>query len=199
MDATLVSSRDGGNLVMRGLHCHIERRLLLAVMALALPALAGASVSCVSKGCPNSNCQNQFAATVTAASASLPSGIHRIDVTADGMMLSCTFAFPLETPPSAGTTSPECSFGLTAFVGPAVTCTAFENGGAKGLRCDPIPDQFQESLQIAGTPALVNVEQSVGGAVILQRSATPVYRDNMPNGPGCEPTCRQASAAWSIP
>jgi hypothetical protein len=168
---------------------------LLALVTIAI--LAPAHTSC-SKTCTEIGCLTQFTAGISAAEASLPAGTHRIDVTADGALLSCTFAFPLETLPGGGLVSPRCSPGLAASVGSAVECTEVITSSAKSLRCVPIPDQIQESVQVTGTPSLVTVEQSVGGIAILQRSATPVYENSQPNGPGCEPICRQASAHWSI-
>lgn len=170
----------------------------LLLSALALLVVPPVNASC-SKACGEVGCQSQLTAVVSASIASLPAGTHRIDVTADGAMSSCTFTFPLETAPGGGLVGPQCSPGLIGFVGPAQQCTPFTTGDAKGLRCVPLPDQVQESIQIVGTPSMVAVEQSVGGVVILQRSATPAYADNQPNGPGCEPTCRQATAEWSIP
>jgi hypothetical protein len=49
---------------------------------------------------------------------------------------------------------------------------------------------------VTGKPAQVLVRLSVDGAVVLDRTETPGYLSNEPNGPGCDPTCQQASAQW---
>jgi hypothetical protein len=169
---------------------------LLALLALLL--VAAGQVSC-SKTCTEIGCQTQFTGVISASSASLPAGTHRIDVTADGVLLSCSFAFPLETLPSGALVGPRCSPGLMASVGPAQQCTPFTTAEAKGLRCVPIPDQIRETVQIIGTPSVIAIEQSVDGVVILQRSSSPTYVESQPNGPGCEPICHQATSEWSIP
>ena len=81
----------------------------------------------------------------------------------------------------------------------SVTCTTFDNGIAKGQRCDPIPDRVREDLTVAGTPAHVTVTQWAGNTMVFQQTATPAYQINYPNGPECNPGCRQATATWTIP
>ena len=174
----------------------LERWLLL----LPLLGCVVLSSSCTStKGCTEIGCIDQFSATIEAASASLPPGAHRMDVTADGTTLSCTFSVPVEPLPAGGLPAPACSPGLMLFVGPAVTCTTVQSGTAQGQRCDPIPDRVQERLSVAGTPTTITVTQWAGATMIFQQTATPTYQLSRPNGPECEPICRQATAAWSIP
>jgi hypothetical protein len=45
----------------------------------------------------------------------------------------------------------------------------------------------------------VQVQQLVGGAVILDETVSPTYQTDEPNGPGCGPICHQAGAEWTIP
>jgi hypothetical protein len=51
---------------------------------------------------------------------------------------------------------------------------------------------------LGATPAQVQVRLTVNGAVVLDRTEAPAYRIKQPNGPDCEPTCRQASAQWTL-
>jgi hypothetical protein len=126
-------------------------------------------------------------------------GTHQIDVTADGVTLSCTFTFPAQKLPNGFDASPQCPPGLTVRVGPATMCTPLPPAaGVSGLRCEPILGQTQETITVPGTPVQVRVRQTVDGAVVLDQSVTPVYATNQPNGPGCEPTCHQAGAEWSL-
>ena len=169
-------------------------------MSLALLGGVTLSSSCVStKACTEVGCSDQFSATIETTSASLPPGAHRLDVTADGTTLSCTFSVPVEPIPSEGLPSPDCPLGLTLFVGPAVTCTTVDNGTAKSQSCDPVPDRIKESLRITRSPTHLTVTQWAGDTMIFEQTAIPTYQTSQPNGPGCEPICRQASASWSIP
>ena len=84
-------------------------------------------------------------------------------------------------------------------VGPNTSCTETVTAEARTLHCDPIPDQFKEDIGIQGTPSFVHVQQAVGGTTILDRSVTPAYKENRPNGPECDPLCKQAQVQWTIP
>lgn len=152
-----------------------------------------------SMACSTRGCQDQFTATLSTVSSSVPDGIYTVDVTADGTMLSCTFTFPPETLSGGGTVGAQCPIGLTVDVQPSTICTTVQTDAAKIERCDPVPGQFTELITVSGTPVSVRVQQSVGGTVILDQSATPAYESNQPNGPGCAPICHQAAVEWTIP
>ena len=177
-------------------HMKLERIGLLVPL---LGSLALSTSCTATKGCTDIGCIDQFSAVIEAPSVSLPAGAHRLDVSADGTTLSCTFALPVEPLPSGGLPAPACAPGLMLVVGPAVTCTTFEDSASKGRRCDPVPDRVQERLTVAGTPTNVTVTQWAGDTTIFQQTATPTYQVSRPNGPECEPACRQASTTWSIP
>ena len=152
-----------------------------------------------SMACSTRGCQDQFTATISIAGSSVSAGMHSVDVTADGTMLSCTFTFPPETLSGGGTVGSQCPIGLTVDVQPTTTCMTVQTDAAKIEHCAPAPGQFTELITVSGAPASVRVQQSVGGTVILDQSATPTYESNQPNGPGCDPICHQAAAAWMIP
>jgi len=46
-------------------------------------------------------------------------------------------------------------------------------------------------------PMQVHVRQLVDGGVVLDKSVTPVYAMDQPNGPGCGPICREGGADWT--
>jgi hypothetical protein len=169
-------------------------------LVLALLSAVGLTSACTStKACTEIGCVDQFSATIEAASASLRPGDHELDVTVDEAWLSCRFSIPVEPIPMGGLPAADCDHVLTLFVGPAVTCTTFDDGAVKGQRCDPVPGRVQERLTVTGTPTYVGVRQWAGDTLIFTQMITPIYELTRPNGPECEPTCRQASATWSIP
>jgi hypothetical protein len=174
---------------------HIWRFTHLAGLTIAA-VLAVASTTCSSQTCTLIGCVEQFSATITGPGGSFPTGAHRIEVTADGASLTCTFAFPGAGANDAVT--PACSPGLEVTVGPAQLCTEMRMGDSVTLRCEPIPGQFEERLTVRGTPAQLRVVQTVDGGPILEQETAPAYQTVWPNGPECGGACRQATATWTL-
>jgi hypothetical protein len=168
--------------------------LLATIINFGCKGIPGAAKACTLIGC-----EDAFNATVTNGPSGFPVGPHQIDVTADGVTISCTFTFPLPKLADGADSGPQCPPGLMVSVGPAVACTQFQPGpGAVGERCDPIAGKTTEMLDVSGTPARVRVRQTTNGVVVLDESVTPVYASNQPNGPGCDPICHQAGAEWTL-
>jgi hypothetical protein len=173
-----------------------SRRQLACVVLSAGAAMAGCFTS---KICSLIGCQDQFHATIANTNGSFPSGTQVLDVTADGVTVSCTFQVPPATAqPGGSTVAPECPSGLRVFIAQATTCTPTQTGSTTSLGCVPIAGHFFEDVTVSGKPAQLRVRLTVDGAVALDRSETPVYHASQPNGPGCEPICQQASADWTF-
>lgn len=124
--------------------------------------------------------------------------MHKIDVTADGTLFTCTFTFPLEILPSGGTAGPSCAVGLTVDIVPATSCTTSSTDAAETSQCTAIPGQFVEQITVTGIPVQVTVQQSVDGKAVLDETAIPSYQPIQPNGPGCEPICEQGTQSWTL-
>jgi len=150
------------------------------------------------KACTLRGCQDQFHVTVARADGSIPSGTHLVEVTADGTTISCTFQVPLAQQPGGGSAAPQCPQGLGVFIGQASSCTETDSGTTKSQTCVPIAGHFFEDITVIGKPTQVHVRMTVDGAAVLDRTETPVYQLNQPNGPGCDPVCQQASAQWTF-
>lgn len=111
--------------------------------------------------------------------------------------MSCTLALSGSAP--GGVATATCSRGVMVWVGPKQECVATSNDSIRSLRCDPVPGQLVESIQLEGTPASVHITQSLGDLVLLDEVYAPVYHDSQPNGAGCEPICRQATVKQTLP
>jgi hypothetical protein len=147
-------------------------------------------------GCTLVGCEDQFSATLTVDATMVPAGRHTVTVTIDGAAGSCTF----QIPPSAELTNDPCSgSGFSMTIGPAEACTTTQSPTVSSQQCQPIDGMFVERLAVAGTPRVIEVQQTVAGAVIFDQTITPTYQTNQPNGPGCGPTCHQGGADWTIP
>jgi len=53
-------------------------------------------------------------------------------------------------------------------------------------------------VTLLGAPETVTVTVEYSGAIIGERTMTPVYEELYPNGPECPPTCYQAEEAMAV-
>jgi hypothetical protein len=63
----------------------------------------------------------------------------------------------------------------------------------------PANQQSILGVRINGVPKTVNVTIKRDGQTELAADVTPTYVTSQPNGPGCEPTCTQATAQLPVP
>jgi len=165
-----------------------------------VPACGSGRISSPDAGvviCSAVGCQDQFAAVVSVDATTVPAGTHVIKVTADGTEMSCSFPFPPTNVPD-GHFAPQCTSGLTFYMSQAQVCTTTTTGTVVSSDCQPVSGKFEERLTIPGTPRMLHVQQLAGDVVVLDQTVAPTYQINQPNGPQCEPTCHQASVAWTI-
>gem|GEM_PF-6511489 len=181
------------------------RRLprLLGYLLLGLLACSRKPGAATPPACGQVPCEDGFTATVLVSKTSIPNGLHRVDVTVDGTELSCAFEYPPKTPSSDPILEAECQPGLKLTLAPATTCSPGQRAsGAGSGPCERIGEQLAESITVKGTPRAVGVTQSVEGRPVLERFFAPVYEaihpNGHPNGPGCDRSCRQASASWTL-
>jgi hypothetical protein len=170
---------------------------LMAAFGGGLLGCSGRAIDSPDSGkmtCTEIGCHDQFTATVTVDATMVPAGMHSITVTVDGAATSCPFAFP----PDTGLGEP-CSAGFGLAVLPAQSCTTTQTETVTSQQCQPIEGKFVETITVDGTPSSIQVQQTVGGTVIFDQTASPAYQTNEPNGPGCGPICHQAGAEWTIP
>jgi hypothetical protein len=175
------------------------RCIATAILTSIVLTVGAAVPGCfTSKTCGAVGCRDQFHVTVASADGSIPSGMHVLDATVDGVIISCAFQVPLVVLPSGGTVEPGCPVGLSVSIRQARTCTETVTETARSLSCAPIPGHFSEEITLLGKPTQVSIRLSVNGDVVLDRAETPAYQSSEPNGPGCDPACQQASALWML-
>jgi hypothetical protein len=157
------------------------------------------------RACGQVPCEDGFTATVLVSKTSIPTGLHRVDMTVDGTELSCAFEYPPKAPGSDPILEAECQPGLKLALAPATTCSTGQRASGAGPGpgpCVRIGEQLAESITVKGTPRAVGVTQSVEGRPFLERFFAPVYEvinpNGHPNGSGCDRSCRQASASWTL-
>ena len=116
---------------------------------------------------------------------------------------TCQLAIPGELPTPPGSRELSCSPALGAsggaFLNPASVCTEQRAGNAVSESCQPLPGQFVLEVRFRGTPATLSVHVERSGTVLLDDTQTLRYTAERPNGPGCDPVCRQTSLALTLP
>ena len=159
-------------------------------------AAAAADGGC-SKACSEVGCVGGFTATVRRADGSFPTGMHRIEITADRAIFTCTFAFAGQTDPYAPLVA-TCPNGPYVQVSQSRMCRDVTVGSGISQECVPIPGQFEETIGFSSTPARVDVRQYVDDVAMLDVGVDASYQENRPNGPGCDPVCLRASVSWTL-
>jgi hypothetical protein len=170
--------------------------LVTLATAFGMSLLAGSCNEYFS--CTDIGCQDSFNVTVKPLAGTFPEGEHEVTITAEGSApRTCTFRFPLTGSAEFATCTGQGFTNLT--VAPLQMCETVTSGNAVSQSCKPIPGKFQQTLSVPGLPARVRITQRVvGGAMYLDREATPTYENVYPNGRRCGAVCKQAGATWEF-
>jgi len=149
--------------------------------------------------CTEVGCSDQASFTLRPAGSHWDDGAYALEVTFDDARYSCAFAVP-DALPTAGSWQPlDCTPALEVYLTPEVECEEHKNGDTVSQVCTPIPGQYYLQGSIQGTPATLEVALQRDSATLLDETRTLAYQATQPNGPECEPTCRQASSDFTLP
>jgi hypothetical protein len=107
-------------------------------------------------------------------------GLYVFDFALDGKAVRCTGSLPLK---SCDQRSIACN---AAGVMIMESGCALPNGHGFGM------------ITIDSSPASASLKITHNGQMIAQGNWTPAYKVTHPNGPGCEPICRQAMVSLSF-
>lgn len=183
---------------MRGFWGGSWRCLVLVIAVVALGAAAGCKRSQPTptslRWCHMIGCHSGLRIRVAKGAHGFPLGTHKIAVTAGDATLACSFVFDAPVVATGLEPKVQCVPGLSLTFEMLVTCT---DGSAEQV-CMTTPGEFNEILEVAGTPGVVRVRQTADGTVVLDRTVTPSYITTQPNGPECSPICHQASLDWAF-
>ncbi|EYF06739.1 Hypothetical protein CAP_1436 [Chondromyces apiculatus DSM 436] len=154
----------------------LGRRGTLALAALA--ALALTTLGCETTECTEMGCVSSFAVTFAHAGA-WEAGSYRVTVTVDGgAPVACTVTLPLD----CNAPSP-CPNGTPFYI------------STEGCALDPAQHVLGGVDFWGVTPASVAVSVHREGVLLGEGSYSPNYTTSQPNGPDCEPTCKNAPSA----
>jgi hypothetical protein len=153
--------------------------------------LLGAVAGCVQRGgaCSLIGCTDQVSLAIHRADWSRLSLGGVLDI--GGRKVTC----PALNPPQ---TRGSCDTDVTIEVRELADCREAASGGAVSQTCTP-NGRFELVVTIRGTPPRVVVTLTSGATMVAQRSFELAFTSSRPNGPGCEPVCRQSSERWELP
>lgn len=149
--------------------------IALAIAALASFAGCGADLVPVERGCTEIGCADGL--NVDLSSGPWKAGAYVFELKGDGKTQRCEGTLPL----------PSCDV-------PGLVCTGDLEAQVSVSGCAlPAGQQGFGPIQLREGPAKVSVRITRDGATIADATMTPTYKTSRPNGPTCEPECRQAS------
>lgn len=165
--------------------------LLLALLS-ALPACSkdrpGPAGPAATAGdgqqiCTEIGCENGLKLAVKKATPWLP-GNYVFSFDIDGKAVECRGALPLQS----------CD------AGPSLSCTpdAVVQIGESGCALPAAQHGFSD-ITVRGEPQAVKLKLLLDDKPLNAADVTPNYVTTQPNGAGCEPTCRNATAEVDIP
>lgn len=165
-------------------------------LGVVLSVLAGCDE--LGHGCTEIGCMDQVALTLRPSDGPWADGRYALTLALDdGSPETCAFELPADLPELGSVREIRCSGAATFFLQQEATCTETSSDGARHQTCTPVQGRYTLQSSVPGTPRTVSVELTRDGAALIEESLEPSYRAERPNGPDCEPTCRQASLELS--
>jgi hypothetical protein len=159
------------------------------LLAATLPLLAAVSPGCVrSHACTTIGCANQ--ATIAIHRPDWATLALAVELDIDGRKVLCAAPGPQQG-------GAPCDSNVSLETRQLSDCHDTSTDGAISQTCTP-NGRFEEVITIRGTPDLVAVTLKSAGAVVGQRTFQLAYTSSRPNGPDCDPLCRQSTQTWEI-
>jgi hypothetical protein len=170
------------------------------VRVACLAVLVSLVVSCVeSHSCTEIGCADQASITLRTQSGAWEAGEYALRIAFDGGEHACSFTIPDALPSGGNVGEIDCTPGANVYFYQETTCTEHSDGYSSSQSCTPVPDQYYLQASIYGTPATVQVVLSREGATLVDTENDLAYSESRPNGPDCEPLCRQATLELIVP
>jgi hypothetical protein len=159
--------------------------------------------ACVeSHACTEIGCSESAGFTLHPPGDQWADGVYAMDVTFDAAAYACTFDIPDAIDSAIGPGVPipvACTPKLDASLDAVVMCTTHSDGSSSSQVCTPIPGRYYLSVRTPTLAESLSVTVTLGGEPYFEDSLKLSYVVSQPNGPSCEPTCRNASADFHVP
>ena len=169
------------------------------VSVVALSLCADACVE--AHGCTEIGCVDSAGFTLHAPGDEWDAGAYALAIKFDDEAHECTFTMPdaIDSATGQGVAIPiDCAPELDASLDAVVTCTTHSDGSSSSQTCTPIPGRYYLSVQTSTLAAALSVSVTLNGAYYLEKTQPLSYTTHQPNGPDCEPTCRNAGVEFYV-
>jgi hypothetical protein len=169
------------------------------LIALIAGALLASGCDSLTKSCTLIGCNDGMQLTLRTADDRWADGAYTLDVTIDGEAHACAFSVPEDIPEQEGRiVDLACDSDLTIQLVPKTECTEMTRGDAVSQSCEWIEDAWLLQGGVQGMVENLSVRVRRDDATLLDRTLEPEYVESRPNGPDCEPLCRQATVELTI-
>jgi len=128
-------------------------------------------------------------------------GVYAMTVRFDADIYSCTFTLPdlIDSAVGQGITIPiPCTPELDASLDAVVTCTTHSDGNSSSQICTPVPGRYYLSAQTTTLADSLSVTVTRDGKTYFEGAQPLAYTVYQPNGPSCDPSCRNATAVFQV-
>jgi hypothetical protein len=149
-------------------------------MLCALVALSALGCASTESFCTLVGCSDSLTIEVVLGPATQRGGGWIVETTLDGRTTSCTIDVTTDSSDLIVDTTTDCP-----------SLTIFEGDTSQDL---VVAFAFEGSA-----PASASIKLTRDGTEVLSDTVSPSYVVSQPNGPDCEPTCRQATERLSLP
>lgn len=174
-------------------------------IALLLGSVLASGCNSLSKECTAIGCGDGANITLRMPDDHWPAGSYELAFTIDGDAHTCALIVPNETSDEPGRVMDlSCEPDFRALLVPTAECTGQRTGQAgsqtqePNTDCEPIEGGWLLTASFYGVAESLRVTAQRDGTTLLDRTEQLEYEESRPNGPDCEPLCRQANIALTI-
>lgn len=147
-------------------------------------------------GCTEVGCADNVFVEATFSDAEWPIGAYRMELQFDDTLRVCSFGIPADLPAVDAVSSVSCEPRdpqLAVNIGPTIRCMEEREGGGVTQSCERLPGRYTMQISTAGTPGRMQLRLERDGELVSEHDKRLTYAVSRPNGPDCEPLCRQSS------
>jgi hypothetical protein len=162
-------------------------------------AVLVAQPSCeLSKSCTEIGCIDQATLSFRTPDGAWPDGVYTLALTIDGQLSICELQLPEDFPDTGSVGVLDCGHGVQLQIAADYTCTEHRDDDSVSQSCTAIPDRWLVSVTLPGTPGRVALDAQRDGVQLDDEERELEYRTMYPNGPECDPGCRQTSEEFVL-